>query len=129
MPVPWLDLLDDKHLLWIAKEWDRYSDGLAEWAMKRLVNRRDVWSQYTLSRGQVRVVMLPIPERRKAGTDMVTLDKLSKHFAAKQIGHLIGLHSISDHNTCKWFAIDPDLHDENVINADEVAEANLSMAC
>lgn len=126
MPVPWLEFLDDKHLLWIAKEWDNYAEDLAEWAMERLVNRRDVWSQYTLSRGEVRVYMLPVPERRKLGTDMVTLEKLERHFSGKQVGHLIGLHSISDHSTAKWFAIDVDLHDEKALNADEMARNNFS---
>jgi hypothetical protein len=126
--APWAEFLKDKHLLWIAKEWDSYSDQLADWAMARLVNRRDVWSQYTVSKGEVRVFMLPIPERRKLGTDMVTFDKLKRHFSGKQPGHLIGLHSISDHATAKWFAIDVDLHDEKAINAGELARANFNAA-
>ena len=128
MPQPYAEFAGNKRLLWLAEEWQRYSPELAEWAMERLVNRRDVWSQYTVSQGRIRVVMLPVPERRKAGTDMVTLNKLQRHFAGRQPGHLIGLHSISDHQTCKWFAIDVDLHDENAINADEAAQANFN-AC
>ncbi len=125
---PWFEFRQDKHLLWIAHEWDRYSDELAAWAMERLVNRRDVWSQYTLSKGEIRVYMLPIPERRKLGTDMVTIEKLKRHFSGKQVQHLIGLHSISDHSTAKWFAIDIDLHDEKAINAGELARANFAAA-
>jgi hypothetical protein len=128
MPQPFVEFAGNKRLLWIAEEWQRYSDKLAEWAMERLVNRRDVWSQYTLKNGRVAVVMLPIKERRKAGTDMVTLNKLKRHFAARAVSHLIGLHSISDHQTAKWFAIDVDLHDENVPNADELKLANFA-AC
>lgn len=119
---------DDRRLQWIAKEWQDYSDRLAEWAMHHLANRRDVWSQYTLRDGEVRVVMLPIKERRKAGTDMVTLNKLRRHFSGRAVSHLIGLHSISDDQTAKWFAIDIDLHNESEVNSDEVAEANLSAA-
>lgn len=126
--APWFEFLKDKHLLWIAHEWDHYAPELADWAMERLVNRRDVWSQYTLSKGEIRVYMLPIPERRKLGTDMVTLDKLKRHFSGKQPQHLIGLHSISDHATAKWFAIDVDLHDEKAINAGELARANFNAA-
>lgn len=125
---PWFEFLKDKHLLWIAHEWDHYADELAAWAMERLVNRRDVWSQYTLSKGEVRVYMLPVPELRKLGTDMVTVEKLKRHFSGKQVQHLIGLHSISDHSTAKWFAIDIDLHDEKAINAGELARANFSAA-
>jgi hypothetical protein len=128
MAIPFVEFADNKRLLWIAEEWRRYADQLADWAMARLVNRRDVWSQYTVRQGEVRVVMLPTLERRKIGSDMVTLQKLRRHFAGRSVSHLIGLHSISDHSTCKWFAIDVDLHDETAMNSDELARANLS-AC
>jgi hypothetical protein len=59
---------------------------------------------------------------------MVTMNKLRRHFSGRAISHLIGLHSISDHSTCKWFAIDIDLHDETVADADEVAANNFSAA-
>ncbi|MEO8647863.1 MAG: hypothetical protein ABI539_01730 [Acidobacteriota bacterium] len=128
MAAPFSEFADDKRLLWIAREWENYSDRLADWAMEHLVNRRDVWSQYTISHGEVGVVMLPIKARRKAGTDMVTINKLRRHFAGRAVSHLIGLHSISDHATCKWFAVDVDLHEEQAVNADEIASANFS-AC
>jgi hypothetical protein len=128
MPAPFHEFAGNKRLLWIAQEWVRYADELAEWAMKRLVNRRDVWSQYTLRDGKISVVMLPIAERRKLGTDMVTVTKLHRHFSGKSPAHLIGLHSISDHATCKWFAIDVDLHDPSVPNADEIAQSNFDAA-
>src|SRR5829696_5133081 len=128
MAAPFAEFAGNKRLLWIAEEWVRYADELAEWAMERLVNRRDVWSQYTLKDGKISVVMLPIPERRKLGTDMVTITKLHRHFSGKSPAHLIGLHSISDHSTAKWFAVDIDLHDESLPNADEVAEANFAAA-
>lgn len=128
MGAPFAEFDGNKRLLWIASEWVRYADKLAEWAMERLVNRRDVWSQYTLKDGKIGVVMLPIVERRKMGTDMVTLNKLHRHFSGKSPAHLIGLHSISDHSTAKWFAIDVDLHDENLPNTGEIAEANFNAA-
>jgi len=128
MAQPFYEFTGNKRLLWIAEEWMRYADDLAEWAMERLVNRRDVWSQYTLKDGKIRVVMLPMPQRRKLGTDMVTLNKLHRHFQAKSAAHLIGLFSISDHSTCKWFAVDVDLHDESLPGADEIAEANFAAA-
>jgi hypothetical protein len=117
---PFSEFAGNKRLLWIAEEWQRYSDELAEWAMEHLVNRRDVWSQYTVKNGEVGVVMLPIKERRAAGADMVTMNKLRRHFAGRAPSHLIGLHAISDHETAKWFAVDVDLHDENIANADEI---------
>jgi hypothetical protein len=118
----------NKRLHWIAEEWLRYADRLAEWTMERLVNRRDVWSQYIVKNGEVSVVMLPVKERRKSGAEMVTMNKLRRHYSGRAISHLIGLHSISDHSTCKWFAIDIDLHDESVANADDIAAANLAAA-
>ena len=122
------EFANDRRLLWIAEEWERYSDKLAEWAMERLVNRRDVWSQYTVKNGEIGVVMLPIKERRVKGAHMVTDNKLRRHFAGHQPNHLIGLHSISDQSTCKWFAIDVDLHNESVVDADEIAAANFTAA-
>jgi hypothetical protein len=124
MTLPFIEFAGNKRLLWIAEEWIRYAPELAEWAMKRLVNRRDVWSQYTIKNDKVSVVMLPIKERRKLGTDMVTINKLERHFMGKAPNHLVGMFSISDHATCKWLAIDIDLHDESVANADEIIEAN-----
>lgn len=128
MAQPFAEFIGNKRLLWIAEEWQRYADELAEWAMERLVNRRDVWSQYTLRNGEVGVVMLPIKERRDLGTDMITLTKLKRHFSGRAVSHLIGLHSISDRSTAKWFAVDVDLHNENIANSDETAIANFE-AC
>ncbi len=128
MAQPFAEFAGNRRLLWIAEEWQRYSEQLAEWAMERLVNRRDVWSQYTLRDGHVGVVQLPIKERRSTGADMVTLKKLQRHFSGRAVSHLIGLHAISDHQTAKWFAVDVDLHDENIVNADEIALANFT-AC
>lgn len=128
MAQPFAEFAGDKRLLWIAEEWQRYSGKLAEWALEYLVNRRDVWSQYTLRNGEVGVVMLPVKERRGMGVDMVTLNKLKRHFAGRAVSHLIGLHAISDHSTAKWFAVDIDLHDENIANSDDAATANFTAA-
>lgn len=129
MAQPFSEFAGNKRLLWIANEWLRYADRLAEWAMERLANRRDVWSQYSKKRsGEVGVVMLPISERRRLGAEMVTMRKLRRHFSGREVSHLIGLFSISDHSTSKWFAVDIDLHDESVINADEIARANFNAA-
>ncbi|HEY2865674.1 MAG TPA: hypothetical protein VGJ02_01160 [Pyrinomonadaceae bacterium] len=122
------EFAENKRLHWIAEEWLRYADRLAEWTMEHLVNRRDVWSQYIVKSGEVGVVMLPVKERRKSGAEMVTMNKLRRHYSGRAISHLIGLHSISDHSTCKWFAVDIDLHDETVADADEIAVTNFAVA-
>ena len=49
------EFAENKRLHWIAEEWLRYADRLAEWTMERLVNRRDVWSQYIVKNGEVGV--------------------------------------------------------------------------
>jgi hypothetical protein len=118
----------NRRLHWIAEEWLHYAGRLAEWTMEHLVNRRDVWSQYIVKNGEVGVVMLPVRERRKSGAEMVTMNKLRRHYSGRAISHLIGLHSISDHSTCRWIAVDIDLHDEHIPNADEIGEANLAAA-
>jgi hypothetical protein len=119
------EFANNKRLQWIAREWDRYSVDLGDWAMERLVNRRDVWGQYTLRDGEVGFITLPARKQRALGSHMVTLNKLHHHFQAHSTADIISLHSISDHRTCKWFAIDIDLHDESVANADDLAVANL----
>src|SRR5215203_1278456 len=119
----------DGRLKWVASEWKSQTDELAAWAMERLVNRRDVWGQYTLKPdGDVGVFTLPVKERRGAGSDMVTLNKLRRHFSGTAVSHLIGLHAASDQGSCKWFAVDVDLHNETIVNSDEQALANLA-AC
>ena len=119
------EFANNKRLQWIAREWDRYSMDLADWAMERLVNRRDVWGQYTLRDGEVGFITLPGRKQRALGSHMVTLNKLTHHFQAHSTADVISLHSISDHRTAKWFAIDIDLHDESIANADDQAAANL----
>ena len=56
---PFVEFAGNKRLLWIAEEWIRYAPQLAEWAMEHIVNRRDVWSQYTIKNDRISVVMLP----------------------------------------------------------------------
>lgn len=125
MAFAFTEFANNKRLLWIAREWDRYSKELAPWAMERLVNRRDVWGQYTIRAGEIGFITLPARAQRKLGSHMVTINKLEHHFQAHSPADVISLHSISDHRTAKWFAIDIDLHDESVANADDLAAANL----
>ncbi len=114
----------------IADEWRSRADVLAHWAMDHLVNRRDVWGQYVpMSRRTVSAsgrvssaLTLPAPGRR--GEDMVTLEKLARHFRGADVGHVIGLHSASAENTSRWLAIDIDLHDPGADDASEIAGRN-----
>jgi hypothetical protein len=120
----------------IGEEWKERSRELADWAMERLVNRRDVWGQYALlSPEQARetgrtykAMTLPVSEMR--GEDRVTLDKLARHFASRRLHRpqLIGLHAESQEGTSRWLGIDIDNHDLDAVGADGRARRNLAGA-
>jgi len=120
----------------IGEEWKERSRELADWAMERLANRRDVWGQYALlSPEQARetgrtykAMTLPVHEMR--GEDRVTLDKLARHFASRRLHRpqLIGLHAESQEGTSRWLGIDIDNHDLDAVGADGRARRNLAGA-
>ncbi len=120
----------------IGEEWRRRASELAEWAMERLVNRKDVWGQYSLLSPQearqlgrtYKAMTLPIPSMR--GEDMVTLDKLTRHFASRRHHRpqLIGLHAASKEGTSRWLGIDIDNHDLGAVGAEDRARRNLAGA-
>ncbi len=127
--------MSTKHEI-IGEEWAVRAPELAEWAMQKLVNRKDVWGQYTVLTPAERrregksykAMTLPRPEMR--GHDMVTLDKLTRHFASRhhRKPQIIGLHTTSKEGTCKWFGIDVDMHDETKADAEDHARRNLNGA-
>ena len=120
----------------IGEEWAQRAGELADWAMLRLVNRKDVWGQYSVltpaerrrSGKTYKAMTLPVKDKR--GPDMVTLDKLTRHFASRhrRKPQIIGLHAKSPEATSKWFAIDIDLHDESATGAEDHARRNLNGA-
>ncbi len=120
----------------IGEEWKERSRELADWAMERLVNRREVWGQYALlspeqareSGRTYRAMTLPVPEMR--GEDRVTLDKLARHFASRRLHRpqLIGLHAESQEGTSRWLGIDIDNHELDAVGADVRARRNLAGA-
>jgi len=121
----------------VGQEWaDRAAD-LAQWAMDNLVNRKDLWGQYSVltpsearrSKTGYRAMTLPQKSMR-TGADMVTLDKLTRHFASRRERkpQIIGLHAKSEENTSRWFAIDIDCHDTDAPTAEDHARRNLAAA-
>lgn len=76
-------------------------DPLTVWCHAALVNRLDVWGGY----GKNGPLTLPAVKDR----GRVRLDDhvLRDHFAGRRS---IGLHAISENNTCKWIAFDVDAH-------------------
>ena len=117
----------------VADEWKERSRELAEWAMEKLVNRKDVWGQYgSLTPGEQKKLgrtykAMTLPVASKRGPDMVTLDKLTRHFASAhhRRPQIIGLHAKSKENTSRWLGIDIDMHDEDKADAEEHARRNL----
>lgn len=117
----------------VAEEWRERSRELAEWAMEKLVNRKDVWGQYgSLTPGEQKKLgrtykAMTLPVASKRGPDMVTLDKLTRHFASAhhQRPQIIGLHAKSEENTSRWLGIDIDMHDDAKADAEEHARRNL----
>ena len=120
----------------LGEEWAQRATELADWAMLRLVNRKDVWGQYSVltpaerRRSGKTYKAMTLPMKDKRGPDMVTLDKLTRHFSSRHLRkpQIIGLHAKSPEALSKWFAIDIDLHDESATGAEDHARRNLNAA-
>ena len=120
----------------IGEEWRSRAGELADWAMQRLANRKDVWGQYSPLTPQERRTSdrsykaMTLPVKDKRGADMVTLDKLTRHFGSRRLfrPQLIGLHAKSKEGTSKWLGIDIDCHDVDGSVAEDHARRNLDGA-
>src|SRR5262245_48534828 len=94
--------------------WVRRADVLAAWAMDRLVNRADAFGAYVRldRRGQPGRDGRPIPNTYTAKRPL-DLAVLSQHFRGAHHHHVVGLHSTSTSNTCRWGAFDVDRHGDS----------------
>ncbi len=122
-----MEPIGDSRLQVIGEEWRSRRRPLAEWAFERLVHRKDVWGQYT-GRTEKGYKALTLPQKDRRGKDMITLNKLMRHFGSLQRRHLIGLHSQNEEEFSKWFAVDIDLHDPEAFDAPEAAGRNQTAA-
>ena len=91
----------------IGVEFRRQRESLAKWALRHLVNRQDAYIWY-----------LPLDRRsdcQKARTVKKTPTKhvLRRRFGGASPGDVIGLHSTSPDNACRWVALDLDCHEDN----------------
>jgi hypothetical protein len=122
------------HFEIIGEEWRLRAHEMAEWAWDRLVNRKDVWGQYTTppksktGNSKKSYSALTLPQKKMRGKDMVSLEKLERHFGSLKRHHLIGLHSQSIDFFCKWIAVDIDLHDCDDRLREDVARRNYAAA-
>ena len=120
----------------IGEEWAERASDMANWAMECLVNRKDVWGQYSVLTPAERrrtgksYKAMTLPKKEMRGDDMVTIDKLTRHFASRhhRKPQIIGLHAKSKETTSRWFGIDVDMHNEDKVGAEDHARRNLN-AC
>lgn len=118
----------------IGEEWRERATELADWAALRLINRKDVWGQYSVPTPSERretgrtYKAMTLPAKAQRGGDKVTLDKLTRHFASRRLRkpQLIGLHAKSKETTSKWFGLDIDCHDPEATGAEDLARRNLN---
>ncbi|MGI9517947.1 MAG: TOTE conflict system archaeo-eukaryotic primase domain-containing protein [Pirellulaceae bacterium] len=102
----------------IAGEWRERAPELADWTMRRLVNRTDVWGRYLKKRHRTNTAgeknnAITAPFRNERGKVFLGCSSLEKHFKAKDGGGVLGLHSSGSDGSSRWFAIDIDLHDDD----------------
>ena len=120
----------------IGEEWAQRASELADWAMETLVNRKDVWGQYSVLTPAERrregkdYKAMTLPKKDMRGDDMVTIDKLTRHFASRhhRKPQIIGMHAKSKETTSRWFGIDIDMHDCTKADAEDHGRRNLNCA-
>lgn len=107
-----------------AEAWRRRASDLADWAGRRLVNRRDAYGAYTPVevRGTSGRDGRPVPATYTAKQPL-SAGVLRRHFLARQSHHVIGLHSTSPEQTCLWGAFDVDRHLEETDPGETLATA------
>ncbi len=118
----------------IGEEWRERATELADWAALRLINRKDVWGQYSVPTPSERretgrtYKAMTLPAKAQRGGDKVTLDKLTRHFASRRLRkpQLIGLHAKSADATSRWFGLDIDCHEPDATGAQDLARRNLN---
>jgi hypothetical protein len=109
----------------LSVPWSSRACDLAAWTRRHLVNRTDVWGAYwPLSKRAALGAIYTAPVKRQRGQVVLSLETIARHYAGRDQGHLIGLHSTNAANTSLWGAIDIDCHGET----SSPPEANLAAA-
>ncbi len=88
----------------VREAWVRNSTRLTQFTLEHLRNRKDAYGRYLgLDYRQ---------GRNKAQTikQCATEEVVNQHFCATDRGDIIGLHTTSPENTCRWLVIDIDHH-------------------
>jgi hypothetical protein len=92
--------------------WQKRAQELAEWAMNCLVVRHEVWGGYYLD-GNGKTKPTTRPSSQNRGRVLLTGAVVARHFAAAGTADVIGLHSTSTDNTCRWGGLDLDRHGQD----------------
>ena len=76
-----------------------------------LPNRTDAWGAYVHPAHREQWgCTVTAPAKRFRGLQYLTPSVLSRHFAARHAGDVIGLHTTSEARTSRWFGLDFDVH-------------------
>src|SRR5262249_54771695 len=118
-----LNMTDDSRQ--VAKVWAGRAAELAAWAWQGLVNRTDAWGGYHSLTDRERIVTRPDgtkgplgstttrPARAKPRRVFWTPSVREGHFRATVPQYVVGLHTTSPANTCRWGAVEVDHHGES----------------
>jgi hypothetical protein len=120
----------------MAGVWRSRAEELTLWTEAHLVNRRDVWGGYThLDRrgkpytkadGALGVVpaTLTFPSKSQRGKRLLHDGDIRCHYHGARPDHVIGLHTTSPDNTCRWGATESDVHGEGSESPEVIFAAN-----
>lgn len=96
----------------VARAWRRRARQLADHVFARWANRIDAWGAYVAPerRDAVGKRSWTAPPKQDRGKVELATPRLMAHFAAHDLGLIVGLHASSKIGTCRWGAIDIDRH-------------------
>ncbi len=96
-----------------TKAWDRAADRLAEWSLRYLVVRRDIWGSYWMDEwGKIHPVTLPRAELRPR--NLLGPWLLARHYRARHLREIVGTHLLDLEGRCCQGGYDVDRHDERL---------------
>ena len=105
------DLIVNKYNDPVRMAWTAAADALADMVLKILVNRTDVWGGYSYSNYRdAGNKSFTAPAKADRGKRFLDQDTLQAHYAASDVGDVIGLHAIGSDNRSRWAAADIDCH-------------------
>ncbi len=110
--------------------WKNQAEELAQWVFAHCVNRTDCFGRYGYDlKGRhetdYAAFGLTVPVTSWTEHKQLTRGIVQAHFETTSVRNLIGIHTTSPDDTCKWICIDIDQHEPGV---NELAERNAMAA-